>query len=161
MARVTAIGDEALLVGRVLEHRPELKESFVALDASVRYAPTLELRLKEEVRRAVAPQGGCVFCASLGAPTESPPDRRTALAVAFGLAATGLNLWEIDDEMRAVMLTEFTERELIELTGWISLVLTTGQMFGSFSQLEPATQDVIAAYSKWWQPGESDQTAAE
>jgi alkylhydroperoxidase family enzyme len=136
---------------RLMGHRPEILESWFALDATIRFAPTLNPDLKEEVRRSMAPGIGCVFCSTLGTAADAHPDRKEALAVAF--AERVVEDWRsIDDAAFAVLGEEFSTDEIVELVAWISFIFGA-QLFGALLQTTPATPQELEAYAEWRQAG--------
>src|SRR5258705_2333678 len=70
----------------VMDHRKDISVKWMEMDEFLRFGGKLDSDLKEEVRRAVAQQSGCKFCASLGDPQPHHDDPRVASAVRFGTA---------------------------------------------------------------------------
>lgn len=69
---------------RVMGHRPEVLQAWENLKHSLLGpSSTLSPQLKEEVRRSLAQQTGCQFCASLGTPAPGHATRQESLAAAF------------------------------------------------------------------------------
>lgn len=125
---------------RVMGHRPEVLEAWENLRAALLGpSSTLPLQLKEEVRRTLAQQTGCRFCASLGQPSPDHATRRESLAVAFA-DAVGSDHTAISDAQVQVLFDEFTTPEVVELLIWISFEYA-GQLFGSLIADEPATEE--------------------
>ena len=121
-------------------HRPEVLEAWENLRAALLGpSSTLPLQLKEEVRRTLAQQTGCRFCASLGQPSPDHATRRESLAVAFA-DAVGSDHTAISDAQVQVLFDEFTTPEIVELLIWISFEYA-GQLFGSLIADEPATEE--------------------
>ena len=84
MARLSPSARGETTADRVMGHRPEVLEAWENLRAALLGpSSTLPLQLKEEVRRTLAQQTGCRFCASLGRPSPDHATRRESLAVAF------------------------------------------------------------------------------
>jgi alkylhydroperoxidase family enzyme len=131
---------------RVMGHRPELLEAWENLRHTLLGpSSTLSPELKEEVRRTLAQQTGCRFCASLGLPAEDHEGRKESLAVAFA-DAVALDHTAISEAQVNVVLDEFTVPQLVELLVWISFEYA-GQMFGCLIGDEPATADEKAAFA--------------
>lgn len=131
---------------RVMGHRPEILEAWENLKhALLGPSSTLSPHLKEEVRRALAQQTGCQFCASLGRPDEDHDDRKESLAVAFA-DAVALDHTAISEAQVKVLLDEFTVPQLVELLMWISFEYA-GQMFGCLIGDEPATAEEKRAFA--------------
>ena len=89
MPRVPLSDIDGNVYERLMGHRPEILTKWFELDATIRFSPTLDPELKEEVRRAMAPGIGCVFCSTLGAAAGAHPDPKQALAVAFAYSSSG------------------------------------------------------------------------
>lgn len=136
---------------RLLGHRPEILAKWFELDETIRFSRMLSPDLKEEMRRAMAPGIGCVFCASLGDPAREHPDPKEALAVAF--AEQVVADWRsIDDSHFAVLAEEFTTEEIVELVAWTSFIFGA-QLFGALLQATPATPGELATYIEWREAG--------
>jgi alkylhydroperoxidase family enzyme len=133
--------------------RPEIAKSWTALDEAIRFSGALEPELKEEVRRMVAQQSGCLFCASLGAPQESYENPRWAAAVAYGKAFAS-NPVSVSEEDWQALSVRFNDTEISELTAWIAFMFA-GEMFGAAMKLQPATPEQKTMYSNWIKSGAS------
>ena len=131
---------------RVIGHRPEVLEAWEKLRAALLGpSSTLPLQLKEEVRRTLAQQTGCRFCASLGEPSPDHATRRESLAVAFADAVASDHT-AISDAQVQVLFDEFTTPEIVELLVWISFEYA-GQLFGCLIADEPATEEEKYAFA--------------
>ena len=131
---------------RVMGHRPEVLEAWENLRAALLGpSSTLPAQLKEEVRRTLAQQTGCRFCASLGQPSPDHATRRESLAVAFADAVANDHT-AISDAQVQVLFDEFTIPEVVELLSWISFEYA-GQVFGSLIADEPATEEEKHAFA--------------
>jgi hypothetical protein len=127
-------------------HRPELLEAWENLKhALLGPSSTLSPQLKEEVRRTLAQQTGCQFCASLGLPSEHHTTDKESLAVAFADAVADDHT-AISDGQFDVLGDEFTVGEIVELLIWISFEYA-GQMFGCLIGDEPATAEERHAFA--------------
>jgi hypothetical protein len=113
----------------------------------------LEPELKEEVRRMVAQQSGCLFCSSLGDPQGSYDDPRWAAAVAYGKAFAS-NPVAVSDEDWQALSAHFNDTEISELTAWIAFMFA-GEMFGAAMKLDPATPQQRTMYQNWIKAGSS------
>ena len=71
MPHIPSTGVEAGPSSQILDHRPEIR---AASDALLGPGSTLPVSLKENVRRALATDLGCRYCASFGAPPTEPAD---------------------------------------------------------------------------------------
>ncbi|MBP0589454.1 carboxymuconolactone decarboxylase family protein [Paraburkholderia sp. LEh10] len=131
----------------VMDHRKDISKKWMEMDEFLRFGGTVDSDLKEEVRRAVAQQSGCKFCASLGDPQSHYDDPRVAAAVRFGTAVaqspTGI-ADEVFDELR----THFSAEQIVELSCWVSFMYGA-EMFGAIMQLDPATDAVKKMYAAW------------
>jgi alkylhydroperoxidase family enzyme len=131
---------------RVMGHRPEVLEAWENLRAALLGpSSTLPPHLKEEVRRTLAQQTGCRFCASLGRPSPDHATRRESLAVAFA-DAVGSDHTAISDAQVRVLFDEFTIPEIVELLVWISFEYA-GQLFGCLIADESATEEEKQAFA--------------
>ena len=131
---------------RVMGHRPEVLEAWENLRAALLGpSSTLPPQLKEQVRRTLAQQTGCRFCASLGQPSPDHATRRESLAVAFADAVASDHAAISDAQVR-VLFDEFTTPEIVELLTWISFEYA-GQLFGCLIADEPATQEEKHAFA--------------
>jgi alkylhydroperoxidase family enzyme len=135
---------------RVLAQRPEIFEKWFELDALMRFTGLLDPDLKEEVRRSLAPNVGCVFCASLGEAKRDHPDKKEALAVAY--AQLLLEPKSLDDSVFDVLHEEFSDAEIVELTCW-TLFMIAAQGFGAAMSIRAATEDEVQVYADWKRDG--------
>lgn len=126
-------------------HRPELLAAWEDLKHALGGpSSTLTPELREQVRRTLALQTGCEFCASLGRPAAEQPDPKTSLAVAFAdVVATDHTA--ISDAQVKLLFEEFTTPQIVELLIWICFEYS-GQMFGALIGDQPATADERAAF---------------
>lgn len=137
----------------IVAHRPEILEAWAALDAALADGSSvLSGSLKEEARRTLAQDVGCVFCKSLGTPKESHPDRREALAVALAdMIATDHR--QIDASVMEALRAEFSEPELVELLTSLCFKYCSN-IFGSMMDLAPATPEQVDQYALFVAGGE-------
>jgi alkylhydroperoxidase family enzyme len=138
---------------QIMSLRPEIAKSWSALDEAIRFSGVLEPELKEEVRRIVAQQSGCLFCSSLGDPQESYGDPRWAAAVAYGKAFAS-NPVAVSDEDWQALSAHFNDTEISELNAWIAFMFA-GEMFGAAMKLDPATPQQRTMYQNWIKSGAS------
>lgn len=121
----------------IMDHRKDISSKWMEMDEFLRFGGTLDSDLKEEVRRTVAQQSGCKFCASLGEPQPHYDDARVAAAVRFGTSVaqspTGVSDAVFDD-----LREHFNAAEIVELSCWIAFMYGA-EMFGSLMNLDPAT----------------------
>ena len=146
MARLSPSARGETTADRVMGHRPEVLEAWENLRAALSGpSSTLPAQLKEEVRRTLAQQTGCRFCASLGQPSPDHATRRESLAVAFA-AAVASDHTAISDAQVRVLFDEFTLPEIVELLTWISFEFA-GQLFGCLIADESATEEEKQAFA--------------
>ena len=139
----------------VMDHRKDISVKWMEMDVFLRFGGKLDSDLKEEVRRAVAQQSGCKFCASLGDPKPHYDDPRVAAAVRFGTAvAQSPN--GISDETFDDLRQHFSAEEIVELSCWISFMYGA-EMFGAIMKLDPATDAVKKMYAAWLVQGKKNK----
>ena len=111
MPHIASTGVEAGPSSQILDHRPEIRAAWDALDdALLGPGSTLPVSLKENVRRAVATDLGCRYCSSFGAPPTEPADIQESLAIALAAEdhrSIGAATFETPRE-------EFTEAQIVE-----------------------------------------------
>jgi alkylhydroperoxidase family enzyme len=133
---------------RMLGNRPELLQAWGDLEqVLVGPSSTLPPELKEQVRRTLAQEAGCEFCASLGRPDRDISDVRTSLAVGFAQMAAADHK-EISDAQIQVLLDEFTVEQTVELLTYICFKFA-GQMLGSLMGNEAATEQEREQFAAW------------
>ena len=85
MPHIASTGVEAGPSSQILDHRPEIRAAWDALDdALLGPGSTLPVSLKENVRRAVATDLGCRYCSSFAALPAEPAESRTRARSARG-----------------------------------------------------------------------------
>jgi alkylhydroperoxidase family enzyme len=131
----------------VMDHRKDISAKWMEMDEFLRFGGKLDSDLKEEVRRAVAQQSGCKFCASLGDPQPHYDDPRVAAAVRFGTAVAQSPVG-VSDETFDDLRQHFNAEEIVELSCWISFMYGA-EMFGAIMKLDPATDAVKKMYAAW------------
>jgi alkylhydroperoxidase family enzyme len=130
----------------ILAHRPELLEAWSALDdAFLGPSSTVPNEIKEEARRTLAQDAGCVFCASLGKPARYASDPQEALAVALA-AQIANDHRQIDAATFEALREEFSEEQIVELVSWICWKLGSN-ILGALMALEPADESQVNAYA--------------
>jgi len=129
----------------IMARAPEVTRIWRQLDGIFfRESSPLSANLKEQSRRSLAQTVGCRFCNSLGEVSATPEDNREALAVAFAqLLATDHS--QITAETFDLLREEFSEEEIVELVAWLCFKFA-GNLFGAVMNVEPATEDEVAAY---------------
>jgi alkylhydroperoxidase family enzyme len=132
-------------MGAILEHRPEIRAAWEALDEALLGAgSTLPVALKENVRRAVAQDFGCRFCGSFGAPPSEPADVQESLAIAFAQLARE-DHQSVGPATFATLREEFTDAQIVELCTWVCFKVGSN-MLGAMMGLEPSTAEQRSAY---------------
>jgi alkylhydroperoxidase family enzyme len=131
----------------VLANRPEILVAWAELDKAF-FGPGSRLPgdLKEEGRRALASDLGCVLCASYGVPRQAEVDAREALVVAIA-EQIGKDHRQIDESTFEALRQEFDDREIVELLSWLCFKLGAN-VFGALMSFEPATEAQKAAYAE-------------
>jgi len=136
---------------QIMALRPEIAKSWNALDEVARFSGVLAPLLKEEVRRAVAQESGCLFCASLGTPADSYDDPRWAAAVAFA-RIVAIDSTKVSDDDWHALKVHFNDEEIVELISWIAFMFA-GEMIGAVLKLQPATPEQKSMYANWLRSG--------
>ena len=140
MPHIPSTGVEAGPSSQILDHRPEIRAAWDALDDTL-LGPdsTLPVSLKENVRRALATDLGCRYCASFGSPPTEPADIQESLAIAFAeLAAEDHR--SIGAATFETLREEFTEAQIVELCAWVCFKIGSN-MLGAMFGLDPSTED--------------------
>jgi alkylhydroperoxidase family enzyme len=145
MPHIPPTGVEAGPSSQILDHRPEIRVAWEALDdALLGPGSTLPVSLKENVRRALASDLGCRFCASFGSPPAEPADSRESLAIAFAeLAAEDHR--SIGAPMFETLREEFSDEEIVELCAWVCFKIGSN-MLGAILGLDPSTEEQRREY---------------
>lgn len=135
----------------IMDHRSDISRKWKEVDELLRFRGRLDPDLKEEVRRAVAQQSGCRFCASLGEPRPHHDDARVAAAVRFG-TTVARDPKGISDADFDLLRERFSAEEIVELSCWISFMYGA-EMFGAIMNLDPATDAQKTMYAGWLEQG--------
>ena len=152
MARISEIAEaKGTQFRKVMAHRPEIGTAWSSLDELMRFSGVLPPLLKEEVRRSLAQESGCAFCASLGTPNAAEHDAQTRAAVRFALAAAHNPSGLSDDEFDALR-EHFNEKQIVELVAWVSFMYAS-EMLGALMRLSAATPEQYKGYELWLKTG--------
>jgi alkylhydroperoxidase family enzyme len=145
MPHIPPVGSTGGPSSMILEHRPEIRAAWEALDDALLGAgSTLPVTLKENVRRALATDLGCRYCASFGDPPADPADVAESLAIAFAeLAAEDHR--SIGAPMFETLREEFTEAQIVELCAWVCFKIGSN-MLGAILGLDPSTAEQRREY---------------
>jgi alkylhydroperoxidase family enzyme len=135
----------------IMDHRSDISRKWKEVDELLRFKGRLDPELKEEVRRAVAQQSGCRFCASLGDPKPSHDDARVAAAVRFG-TAVARDPKRISDADFDALREHFSAEEIVEPSCWVSFMFGA-ELFGAIMNLEPASDAQKTRYAAWLEQG--------
>ena len=135
----------------IMDHRNEIARKWREMDEFLRFNGHLDPDLKEEVRRALAQESGCRFCASLGEPKPSYEDARIGAAVSFA-RAVARNPKRVADADFEPLRQHFAPAEIVELSCWVSLMFGA-ELFGSIMDLDPATEAQKKMYAGWLEQG--------
>lgn len=127
---------------RLLGHQPSVMQHWNALGDVLAGESTLSVRLKEEVRRTLAHQNGCMYCRAKGMPDLKPEE--AAISMATGLAELFLHTGgNVDRAVFPVLREYFTEAQISELCAWICFTIAS-QWFGAALRLEPENESPMA-----------------
>jgi alkylhydroperoxidase family enzyme len=135
----------------IMDHRSDISRKWREVDDLLRFRGLLDPELKEEVRRAIAQQSGCRFCASLGEPKLSHDDARVAVAVRFG-TAVARDPKRIADADFDALREYFSAEEIVALSCWICFMYGA-ELFGAIMNLDPATDAQKTRYAAWLEHG--------
>ena len=132
----------------ILANRPEILSAWAELDKAF-FGPSSKIpnAIKEEGRRTLAQDVGCVFCASLGEPRPDHMDARESLAVALA-DQIAHDHKQIDAATFEALREEFSDEEIVELMSWLCFKLGSN-IFGALMQLSPATEQEVAGYAEF------------
>ncbi|WP_148222902.1 carboxymuconolactone decarboxylase family protein [Paraburkholderia xenovorans] len=104
--------------------------------------------LKEEVRRAVAQEAGCRFCATVsGAPKGHYDDVRVAAAVRFATVVASHPKGIADSDFD-VLKEHFSLAEIVELLAWICYNYGA-EMLGAMLDLDDASEAEQKFYASY------------
>jgi alkylhydroperoxidase family enzyme len=135
----------------IMDHRSDIARKWKEVDELLRFGGRLDAELKEEVRRALAQQSGCRFCASLGEPKQNQEDARVAAAVRFGTTVARDPKGVTDADFDLVR-EHFSTEEIVELSCWITFMYGA-EAFGAIMNLDPATEAQKKMYAGWLEQG--------
>src|SRR5690606_26772688 len=127
--RVEPIPGAGNLLARTLGVRPSVLSGVNRLLRAFVQDSTLEPRLRELCRQAVAPVGGCRYCQTLGDDTGALSAREAA-AVEYAVQLAE-DPTAVSDDLWARLTAELTEDETVDLTAFVSYVVIGGQTFGA------------------------------
>ncbi len=144
-SRISPSGQPGNVFEQVMSHCPGAMAKWWDLECELRFDGLIEPEIKEEIRRSMAPEVGCQFCASLAPVKDEYVNPRESLAVAYAMLLAK-DPRDIDDEVFTVLREEFTEPEIVELTLW-SLFMIASQAFGAVLKIPAASDEEITSYS--------------
>jgi alkylhydroperoxidase family enzyme len=143
----------------IMDHRSDIAKKWAEMDEFLRFSGLLDPDLKEEVRRAVAQESGCLFCASLGTPKAHYDDPRVTAAVEFG-RAVAKSPANVSEAVFNAARAHFNPAELVELSMWVSFMYGA-EMFGAIVKLDPASDGIKTMYANWLQQGKQKSQSAD
>lgn len=135
----------------IMDHRTDISRKWKEVDELLRFKGRLDPELKEEVRRALAQESGCRFCASLGAPKSSHDDARVAVAIRFA-TSVARSPRRISDADFEELREHFVAEEIVELSCWVAFMFGA-ELFGAIMNLAPATEAQKKMYAGWLEQG--------
>lgn len=144
-ARISPSGQPGNVFEQVMSHAPGGMAKWWDLEVELRFNGLIDSDIKEEIRRAMAPQAGCKFCASIAPAKDGYPTQRESLAVAYSLMVAS-DPQHLDDSIFDVLKEEFSEAEIVELTMW-ALFIYASQAFGAALRIPAADDSEKAAYA--------------
>lgn len=118
---------------KLLGHNKEILIRWCELEESLFKSNSLDLDLKEEVRKALAFSNKCHYWMSKGESDETITSVRVSLAKSFALLVAENHL-EVDNEIVNVLKEEFSHSEISELCAFICFIIAS-QKFGSILDL--------------------------
>ncbi|WP_243521250.1 carboxymuconolactone decarboxylase family protein [Bacillus pseudomycoides] len=121
---------------KLLGHRPNILQSWSALENTLYEAGTLSEELKEQVRRTLAFGNECPYCMAKGKPDDVQKVEEISTAVTFAHLFVH-NRSAIDDQMFNALKQYWSEAEIVELCAYICFI-TASQQLGFLFQLQPA-----------------------
>lgn len=132
----------------IIAHRPEILAAWAELDkVFFGSSSTVPNSIKEEGRRTLSQDVGCVFCASLGEPRPDHVDPREALAAALA-EQIAHDHKQIDASTFEALREEFSEAEIVELLTWLCFKLGSN-VFGALMSLSPASEEQVEGYAEF------------
>lgn len=139
MPRLSYASHAGTPLTNILSHAPEVAKRWRETNEFLRMGGQVDPDLKEEVRRAVAQQAGCRFCATVnGAPQGQYDDPRLAAAVRFATVVAS-NPKGIPDSEFEPLKAHFSPPEIVELLAWICYNYGA-EMLGAMLDLDEATE---------------------
>ncbi|RQX47411.1 carboxymuconolactone decarboxylase family protein [Staphylococcus capitis] len=118
---------------KLLGHNKAISKSWNNLANVLENDGALSKELKEELRRILAQENGCLYCKAKGLPTKNFQDEKSLLCIGFVevFLKTKKN---VPESTIALLKDSLTETEIIELITF-TLFTTTQQYFGSILKL--------------------------
>ena len=145
-ARVAVSGKPGNSFEQIISNGPNAMARWWSLEEELRFNGLVDSDIKGEVRRAMAPEAGCKFCASLAPAKDSYPTARESLAVAYSLMLAR-DPKDLDDSVFDVLREEFSDPEIVELTMW-ALFMYASQAFGAALRVPAADDEEKVAYAQ-------------
>lgn len=135
--RVEPTPGDGNLLARTLGVRPSVLRGVNRLLLAFVEDSTLEPRLRELCRQAVAPIGGCRYCQTLGH-DDALVTPREAVAIEYAVQLA-VDPTCVADELWERLREHLTEAEAVDLTAFVSYIVIGGQTFGAAMGLPEAT----------------------
>lgn len=135
MTRIASATIGATPFMRLLGHHEEVMERWGQLSETLERDGHLTKELKEQVRRVLAFQNGCLYCQAKGRPDPGVFDEKTSVAVGFA-EVFGIQGSNVQDGLFKVLKESFSDEEISELIAFISFT-SASQTFGALMDLRP------------------------
>ncbi len=135
MTRIASASIGATPFMRLLGHHQGVMERWGQLSDALEGDGHLTKELKEQVRRVLAFQNGCLYCQAKGRPDPEVYDEKTSVAVGFA-EVFGVQGSGVQDSLFHVLKESFSDEETSELIAFISFT-SASQTFGALMDLRP------------------------
>lgn len=120
---------------KLLGHIPKLMKNWNLLSDCLEKEGHLSAQLKEEIRRMLAQQNGCLYCKAKGKPQNNMRDEKSIVCI--GATEVFLKCGDqIPKNVMNVIKESLTEEEIVELFAFITFT-NCQQQFGAIMNLEP------------------------
>lgn len=129
MARISFWNEGNTAFEQLLGHNPEVLSKWSDLEETLFNSKSLELELKEEVRKTLALSNQCHYWMSKGEPKDNIENVKILLAKSFALLVAENHL-EVDDKVINTLKEEFSDGEISELCAFICFIIAS-QKFGA------------------------------
>ncbi|MEB8126286.1 carboxymuconolactone decarboxylase family protein [Staphylococcus succinus] len=125
---------------RLLGYNEEVMKNWRDLSDILECNGALSSELKEEIRRMLAQQNGCLYCKAKGKPKGHLKDNKSAVCLGFTDVFLKLNT-DIPDYIINILQDNLTNNEISELIAFITFT-TSQQYFGALMKLSPNDEKI-------------------